>query len=103
MTGSVVHGGWAFVPLSSFVSNRLCMPYTVISRPNYWRFGHRKAYPLTTNCLSDGAVTIAASDHNYGSKQVISVTPRVYDYLLTNVREPPVSSYGFFECFISVG
>lgn len=43
-----------------------------------------------TNCVTDMAVTIA-SDHSYGNKEVISVTPHIYDYLLTNVREPPVS------------
>ncbi|KAD0728476.1 hypothetical protein E3N88_13300 [Mikania micrantha] len=78
MTGCVTHGWWS---LSSFVPNRL---ETAVARAN------RKSFALTTSCLSDRAVTIAASDNNYGSKQVISVTPRVYDYLLTNVREPPV-------------
>ncbi|KAL8210563.1 hypothetical protein R6Q57_005000 [Mikania cordata] len=78
MTGCVIHGWWS---ISSFVPNRLG---TAVARAD------RKSFALTTSCLSDRAVTIAASDHNYGSKQVISVTPRVYDYLLTNVREPPV-------------
>ncbi|KAI3705310.1 hypothetical protein L1987_75546 [Smallanthus sonchifolius] len=57
-------------------------------RANRRSFGQQKSFPLT--CLSDRAVTISASDHNYGSKQVISVTPGIYDYLLTNVREPPI-------------
>ncbi|KAK9078659.1 hypothetical protein SSX86_002716 [Deinandra increscens subsp. villosa] len=82
MTASVIHGGWAFPSLSSFVPNRLGARYAAFARPNF-----RK---VTTNCFSDRAVTIAASDHNYGSKQVISVTPQIYDYLLTNVREPPI-------------
>lgn len=33
---------------------------------------------------------VIASDDKYGNKQVISMTPRLYDYLLTNVREPQV-------------
>lgn len=35
-------------------------------------------------------VAVAASDYKYGNKQVISVTPLIYDYLLTNVREPMI-------------
>ncbi|KAL6550676.1 hypothetical protein OROMI_021164 [Orobanche minor] len=53
------------------------------------RVSTRKPFLFTTSCLNDVALTIA-SDHNYGNKQVISVTQRVYDYLLTNVREPPI-------------
>lgn len=40
-------------------------------------------------CCVEASV-VAASDDNYGNKQVISVTPRLYDYLLTNVREPEI-------------
>lgn len=35
-------------------------------------------------------VVVANDDDKYGNKQVISMTPRLYDYLLTNVREPQV-------------
>ncbi|KAI7726350.1 hypothetical protein M8C21_008006 [Ambrosia artemisiifolia] len=101
MTGSVIHGGWGFPPLLTFVvPNRLCTNYTTFNKPNFKPFGQQKSAPLTisclsdkaltTSCLSDKAVTTAASDHNYGNKQVISVTPRIYDYLLTNVREPTI-------------
>ncbi|XP_058186144.1 uncharacterized protein LOC131303343 isoform X2 [Rhododendron vialii] len=41
-------------------------------------------------CCGVEASVAVASDDNYGSKQVISVTPRLYDYLLTNVREPEI-------------
>ncbi|CAL0326454.1 unnamed protein product [Lupinus luteus] len=34
--------------------------------------------------------SVIASDENYGNKQVISVTPRLYDYILENVREPEI-------------
>lgn len=33
---------------------------------------------------------VIASDENYGNKQVVSLTPRLYDYVLKNVREPEV-------------
>nr|XP_043632273.1 O-methyltransferase MdmC-like isoform X2 [Erigeron canadensis] len=89
MTCSAIHGGWAFVPLSSSVPSRLCTRYIAFTRPNGRLFGHQKSLSLTTHCLGDMAVTIA-SDYTYGNKQVISVTPRIYDYLLTNVREPPI-------------
>ncbi|KAI8534640.1 hypothetical protein RHMOL_Rhmol10G0106100 [Rhododendron molle] len=41
-------------------------------------------------CCGVEASVAVASDDNYGNKQVISVTPRLYDYLLTNVREPEI-------------
>jgi predicted O-methyltransferase YrrM len=31
-----------------------------------------------------------ADDDKYGNKQVISLTPRLYDYVLSNVREPKI-------------
>ncbi|CAA0814989.1 S-adenosyl-L-methionine-dependent methyltransferases superfamily protein [Striga hermonthica] len=34
--------------------------------------------------------TVVAADDNYGRKEVISVNPRLYDYLLANVREPEI-------------
>ncbi|RZS10884.1 hypothetical protein BHM03_00042163 [Ensete ventricosum] len=33
---------------------------------------------------------VVAEDDNYGRKQVVSVTPQLYDYILSNVREPPI-------------
>uniref|UniRef100_A0A1J3ER10 Tricin synthase 1 n=1 Tax=Noccaea caerulescens TaxID=107243 RepID=A0A1J3ER10_NOCCA len=44
------------------------------------KFSHR----LIGNC------SIAADDEKYGNKQVISLTPRIYDYVLSNVREPKI-------------
>nr|GEX72870.1 O-methyltransferase, family 3 [Tanacetum cinerariifolium] len=85
MTSIGSYGGWALPPLST----RLCTRHAIFARPNGRLFGNRKVFSLTTNCLSDMVVTIA-SDHSYGNKEVISVTPRIYDYLLTNVREPPI-------------
>uniref|UniRef100_A0A5B7CA08 Uncharacterized protein n=1 Tax=Davidia involucrata TaxID=16924 RepID=A0A5B7CA08_DAVIN len=48
-----------------------------------WKSDHIKG-----SCCADASVV--ASDEKYGNKQVISVTPRLYDYLLTNVREPEI-------------
>ncbi|GAB4833073.1 hypothetical protein Ancab_007132 [Ancistrocladus abbreviatus] len=43
----------------------------------------------TVRSTRDDAFAVA-SDENYGNKQVISITPRLYDYILTNVREPEI-------------
>ncbi|XVF22243.1 hypothetical protein REPUB_Repub12eG0156800 [Reevesia pubescens] len=45
----------------------------------------------TRNFLSSSnAPFIVADDDTYGNKQVISITPRLYDYILANVREPQI-------------
>ncbi|KAK7401697.1 hypothetical protein VNO78_13374 [Psophocarpus tetragonolobus] len=33
---------------------------------------------------------VIATDENYGNKQVVSLTPSLYDYILKNVREPEI-------------
>ncbi|KAL0927642.1 hypothetical protein M5K25_001837 [Dendrobium thyrsiflorum] len=33
---------------------------------------------------------VELEDEKYGKKQVISLSPRIYEYVLANVREPPV-------------
>ncbi|GMI98946.1 hypothetical protein like AT3G62000 [Hibiscus trionum] len=47
---------------------------------------------LTRNCScsSNAAPFTVADDEKFSNKQVISVTPRLYDYILANVREPPI-------------
>ncbi|CAI9103687.1 OLC1v1002218C1 [Oldenlandia corymbosa var. corymbosa] len=40
--------------------------------------------PITSDAVA------VASDRKYGSKQVISLSPCLYDYILTNVREPEI-------------
>jgi hypothetical protein len=37
-----------------------------------------------------GAPVVVSDDRKYGSKQVISLTPQLYEYVLSNVREPQV-------------
>lgn len=38
---------------------------------------------------------VVADDKKYGNKQIISITPRLYDYILDNVREPEVIELTF--------
>ncbi|KAF5953223.1 hypothetical protein HYC85_011167 [Camellia sinensis] len=42
------------------------------------------------NSNNSADATVVAGDENYGNKRVISVTPSLYDYLLSNVREPEI-------------
>ncbi|XP_031251117.1 uncharacterized protein LOC116109005 isoform X1 [Pistacia vera] len=45
----------------------------------------------TRNCsVSSANPFIVADNEKYGNKQIISITPRLYDYILQNVREPKV-------------
>lgn len=52
---------------------------------------------LIIRCCSTNAFVIA-NDEKYGNKQIISINPHLYDYILANVREPEVmvqySHYG---------
>ncbi|WCJ22561.1 Caffeoyl-CoA O-methyltransferase [Euphorbia peplus] len=45
--------------------------------------------PSRFYCSSNAAVVLA-NDDKYGSKEIISLTPRLYDYILSNVREPEI-------------
>ncbi|ESQ43875.1 hypothetical protein EUTSA_v10006151mg [Eutrema salsugineum] len=45
---------------------------------------------LIGNCSMATAPFVVADDEKYGNKQVISLTPRIYDYVLSNVREPKI-------------
>lgn len=46
---------------------------------------------LIGNCsIASAAPFVVAEDEKYGNKQVISLTPRLYDYILSNVREPEI-------------
>ncbi|XP_058727446.1 uncharacterized protein LOC131598895 [Vicia villosa] len=51
--------------------------------------GSCKLKPLVVRRCSITEFVIS-SDEKYGNKQVISLTPRLYDYLLKNVREPEI-------------
>ncbi|CAN1309607.1 Tricin synthase 1 [Linum perenne] len=44
---------------------------------------------LKNNPAAADAVVVA-EDEKYGNKQIISLTPRLYDYILSNVREPEI-------------
>lgn len=64
----------------------------------------RNSIRLARNCYSslnnNNAAFVIANDEKYGNKQNISLTPRLYDYILDNVREPEASTlwymYNFF-------
>ncbi|VVB06573.1 unnamed protein product [Arabis nemorensis] len=45
---------------------------------------------LIGNCSITADPFVAMEDEKYGNKQVISLTPRLYDYVLSNVREPKI-------------
>jgi hypothetical protein len=46
---------------------------------------------LIGNCsIAPADPYVVADDDKYGNKQVISLTPRLYDYVLSNVREPKI-------------
>ncbi|XP_060671694.1 uncharacterized protein LOC107423368 isoform X1 [Ziziphus jujuba] len=44
---------------------------------------------LIIRCCSTNAFVIA-NDEKYGNKQIISINPHLYDYILANVREPEI-------------
>ncbi|KAL5795881.1 hypothetical protein ACOSQ2_000701 [Xanthoceras sorbifolium] len=53
--------------------------------------GCKSNYCFARNCsVSSANAFIVADDDKYGNKQIISVTPRLYDYILCNVREPEI-------------
>ncbi|MED6151269.1 hypothetical protein PIB30_080937, partial [Stylosanthes scabra] len=48
-----------------------------------------KGKRLVRSCSTTSDFVIAG-DESYGNKQVVSLTPRLYDYVLKNVREPEI-------------
>ena len=54
-----------------------------------------KLKTIISSCAANAFVV--ADDKSYGNKQIISVTPRLYDYILDNVREPEVIELGAFN------
>lgn len=61
-----------------------------------------KSKQLIRSC-STNAFFVVNDDEKYGNKEVISVTPHLYDYILANVREPevvnlfPISYHKFYS------
>lgn len=96
-TGSGVVSPWVN-PSTAFPSYGYSLPTLqstrrlIVNRPIFY---HPKALRSVPN-----ANTVVATDDNYGNKEVISVNPRLYDYLLANVREPKVLCYGGNEFLI---
>jgi ActR/RegA family two-component response regulator len=48
---------------------------------------NRPTDSVVGNCPTEASPLVMADDEKYGNKMVISLTPRLYDYVLNNVRE----------------
>ncbi|KAL8063620.1 hypothetical protein ABFX02_01G038700 [Erythranthe guttata] len=72
-------------------ASRPYCPFAPVIQPvrglNVSRSVYHNAKALSSVANTD---TVVATDDNYGHKEVISVNPRLYDYLLANVREPKI-------------
>ncbi|XP_068635318.1 uncharacterized protein [Aristolochia californica] len=67
-------------PSSLFLQKRLPRaPVSVLSTRSFCRIG-----------ASASDTVVVVGDFKYVNKQVISVTPQLYDYILANVREPEI-------------
>lgn len=53
--------------------------------------------PFTKRNFKRSNCTTLLLGQEYGNKQVVTVTPHLYDYILTNVREPRVRLSTFFD------
>lgn len=51
--------------------------------------------------ISSSDAVVVSGDGKYGRKEIISITPRLYDYLLANVREPQVDMEALY-CTVSI-
>ncbi|XP_057968972.1 uncharacterized protein LOC131158251 [Malania oleifera] len=60
----------------------------VFSAATSTKFRAWKLDQLKRRCCTDAC--FVTNDDKYGNKQVIVVTPRIYDYVLANVREPEI-------------
>lgn len=64
-----------------------------------WRYSKTKAVGVKLGCYgvssrrhvsTDRKGVVISSDDKYGNKQVVSLTPQLYHYILANVREPQI-------------
>ena len=69
------------VPSERLRSSNFCMHFRACSCK--WKL-------LVRSCSTRDFVI--AQDENYGNKQVVSLSLRLYDYVLKNVREPEVGN-----------
>ena len=53
-------------------------------------------------CFGSSSPYVVLKDRSYGNKQVISITPQLYEYILSNVREPEVKLCVLFLTFVSL-
>lgn len=90
---------WSFMSFSLGKINKWASPVTPF-RPSRFLVTNQFARELRLNravCCNSKALksvantdTTVSNDEKYGGKQVISINPRLYDYLLANVREPEI-------------
>ncbi|KAG9159071.1 hypothetical protein Leryth_020974 [Lithospermum erythrorhizon] len=81
MSGGVIHS--LFPPATPFTAVRSC------SRRRLVLPASSACWSLRSVASKSEAVTIS-TDQSYGNKQVISITPLLYDYILANIREPQI-------------
>ncbi|XP_072993356.1 uncharacterized protein [Typha latifolia] len=81
-------------PLILIPSNPL-LP--LLSRPFQSRLQWLSSSPLSSSLAmplrsvaTDAAPVVVVDDEKYGKKQVVSLTSQLYEYVLSNVREPPI-------------
>lgn len=91
MASSLVANRFAFVLLKTekTVAKFHSFPLSERLRLRPCKFKTKNQF--TTNCCVS-----SAHDEKYSNKQVISVTPPLYDYILRNVREPKVRTVHSF-------
>lgn len=83
----------AFRPSGRFLPTiQSTSPFVISGAASYSKWAFKS--------VADADQVVVAADGNYGSKQVISVTPRLYDYLLANVREPQVNIQFYLRSII---
>lgn len=66
----------------------LSLSLTTTRRNRVIRFIPYKSLHYVRCCSTDAFVVV--KDNKYGNKQVVSLTPMLYDYVLSKVREPEV-------------
>ncbi|EEF47118.1 O-methyltransferase MdmC isoform X2 [Ricinus communis] len=90
---------WAVNRCSFLACQRATFAATVIrGRPLRIAISFRecKSIRFARNCCCSSSSTssdlavVVANDDKYGNKQIISLTPCLYDYILSNVREPEI-------------
>ncbi|KAM7276514.1 hypothetical protein ACFE04_018380 [Oxalis oulophora] len=75
--------------LGTISSCKIRSPEIVFRSLRSRKFNHL-ARNCSTTTVADAEPFIVSDDDKYGNKQIISITHRLYDYILSNVREPQI-------------